>query len=481
MEIFERKMISIDDLLVSEENPRIFEARDQMEAMRFILEDQGRKIIELAESMAKGVMASSVMLVAEDDRIPGKYRVYDGNRRLTVLKSARDPSLLEDMFPSEMKRISELSNNLNWSEFYCAVFSDKKDAIAESKKIHSETNKGSGTQPWPPAMIARDSRNDVEPRYLKALLVIDALRDEHIFDENDMKYYYTNAFPFTTLDRVVNTSSVFNLLGLREESRRLVYIAYKAKSIAYMRKLVEELKDGGTSRSFNKKAEIIEFVEKIVSSVDSGGDPPSGGDDKSTGGTGNGGGSDGDTGDGGIKPVDGNGTEGGPSGGGPRPSKFFKTLDWKNKLNTNSANHVPLLKVCCELHDMSSGGKKKNYEKFPVSASILLRSGYEQAVKLLIKFAGLWDEFEEKYKNPREQTLSVMESFVNKNKERMNLSQDIIKGLEHIGRGKYRSLLNDYTHNLDVVSATPSNLEDIAEIGMRGFIQGVINLVGREQ
>lgn len=461
-------MLKVEDLLVSEENPRTFEAKDQNEAIQFILEDQGIKIIELAKSMSNGPMASSVMLVAEDTDDKDKYRVYDGNRRLTVLKLARDPSLFEDRFPAIIKEIRKRSKDLLWDEFNCAVFFDKNDAIHESKKIHSEANTGSGIQAWPPAMIARDSINDPDPKYLKALLVVNALRDESVFDEKTMRHYYTSLFPFSTLDRVVSTSSVFEILGLKEESRNLIYTADKDKSLEYMKEIVEAISDktSTSSRSLNDSKGILKFVNDIVSPAPSRKNGPVGG---GNGGTGSGQGSG--TGTGGV---------GSGAGGGPKPGKFFESLNWY-KLDPSSDIHAPLLKICNELHYMSiRGGQEKIYEKVPIAASILLRSGYEQALKLLIIHKGLWDEFVRGHGEPKKRTLSAMEGFTGQHRVRMELSSEITSCMETLKREKYRKLLNDFTHNLDITSATSSNLEDIAETGMRWFIQNIIYIVGEE-
>ncbi len=165
-----------------------------------------------------------------------------------------------------------------------------------------------------------------------------------------------------------------------------------------------------------------------------------------------------------------------PSGGPPAP-KFMEALYWRDKLSSDNRDHLALMRILPELHKMSSG-RGKDYVKYPVAAAIIVRSAYEQGLKLLIKTAGLWDDFESRYNNTRNQTLSVLENFVQENNKTI-LEKDtpLWKSFHTIKRGNYRSFLNDCTHNIDFAYASKDTLEAFAGQGLAGFLQGVVDKV----
>ena len=129
-----------------------------------------------------------------------------------------------------------------------------------------------------------------------------------------------------------------------------------------------------------------------------------------------------------------------------------------------------MMRALKELYDMSSG-QGKGYVKYPIAAAMLMRSAYEQGLKLLIKTAGLWENFESKHSNPRNQTLSVMENYVETNANSiMDKGTPLRKTFGNICRGNYRPFLNDCTHDLDFAYPTKDKLEAFAGEGMAGFL-----------
>jgi hypothetical protein len=165
--------------------------------------------------------------------------------------------------------------------------------------------------------------------------------------------------------------------------------------------------------------------------------------------------------------------------GGPGAPKFMGSLYWKGKLSPYNQNHIPLLRIVEELHKMSIGSRGKDYIKYPTAAAILVRSAYEQGLKLLIKITGLWKNFESNHGNPRNQTLSELEKFVETNKHKTLLKDTPLwDSFHNIKKGNYRKFLNDCTHNVEFAYATSDKLEAFAGEGLAGFLQGVIDRAG---
>src|SRR5437016_12433228 len=89
--------ISLEYLLVDLQNPRYDPRTSQREALATIAQDQGEKLINLAEDIVdRGLNPSELAIVtpAEDDNI---YVVLEGNRRIAALKLISSPSLLTSL------------------------------------------------------------------------------------------------------------------------------------------------------------------------------------------------------------------------------------------------------------------------------------------------------------------------------------------------------------------------------------------------
>jgi hypothetical protein len=174
--------------------------------------------------------------------------------------------------------------------------------------------------------------------------------------------------------------------------------------------------------------------------------------------------------------------------GGEPPNDFFGTLAWENKLSNSNPEHEGLLKAAWELYNVShdtvrlkerGNAKSVPYERYSISSGMLIRSAYEQALILLIKENGKWDTFMKKYPDPHNRTLSALESFVG-GKDFLPTGE-IIKSLNAVKRSECREILNDNTHNINLMSLNKLELERIAKVGMKWFIQEVINSLPETQ
>jgi hypothetical protein len=87
--------LTIDELLLDLDNPRISRAESQREALQKILEDQDIKLVVLAESIvADGLNPMDRWLVLKSPAELGKYIVLEGNRRLATIRVLNNRHLL---------------------------------------------------------------------------------------------------------------------------------------------------------------------------------------------------------------------------------------------------------------------------------------------------------------------------------------------------------------------------------------------------
>src|SRR5215813_9665286 len=90
--------LTIDELLLDLENPRISKAESQREALQKIIEDQDVKLVVLAESIVlDGLNPMDRWLVIRSPSERGKYVVLEGNRRLATIRILHNPAILNDL------------------------------------------------------------------------------------------------------------------------------------------------------------------------------------------------------------------------------------------------------------------------------------------------------------------------------------------------------------------------------------------------
>lgn len=172
---------------------------------------------------------------------------------------------------------------------------------------------------------------------------------------------------------------------------------------------------------------------------------------------------------------------GGPRPGGPSPRSFFETISWHGKLNPANQQHQGLLYAIDELYGLSSTncGRHKAYESFPIASGMVLRTVYEQALRLRLMQVHLWGAYCQTLRDASFPTLKSMEDFINleANKSIVLPTQDMILAFDRVIAAAHRDFLNANIHYPGNISVTAASLEAIAAGGMFALIQGIINMI----
>ncbi|WP_213486833.1 hypothetical protein [Thermobacillus xylanilyticus] len=177
--------------------------------------------------------------------------------------------------------------------------------------------------------------------------------------------------------------------------------------------------------------------------------------------------------------ADGTPSPGGPLPGGPAPGSFFENISW-NKLSPNNNEHVGLITALNELHKMSistvrnNGRIEKVYQVYSVAAGAVLRTAYEQSLKLQLKKTNLWQKFLAQNPN-RIPMLRDIEKFVGSHIDIVLPKQEMRTAFYHVIGSKSRDFLNANIHNPELIRATSASLEGLANGGLRSLIQLIIN------
>lgn len=170
---------------------------------------------------------------------------------------------------------------------------------------------------------------------------------------------------------------------------------------------------------------------------------------------------------------------GGPRPGGPSPRSFFETISWRGKLDPAKQEHQGLLYAINELYSLSNTncGRHKAYGSFPIASGMVLRTAYEQALRLRLMQVGLWGAYCQERGNSLP-TLKTMENFINakKNKGRVFPERSMVLTYDRVIAASHREFLNANIHLPGNINVTPASLEAIAAGGMFALIQGIINM-----
>lgn len=172
---------------------------------------------------------------------------------------------------------------------------------------------------------------------------------------------------------------------------------------------------------------------------------------------------------------------GGPAPGGPAPRTFFETLCWDGKLFPENPKHDGLLASVHELYCLSTYlcNRKKAYEVYPVATGMVLRTAYEQMLRLRLEQVSLWGPFMYTVRNSSFPTLKEMETFIENGSNRPTVlpNRKLTSAMASIITYSHREFLNANIHDPGAIRVTPDALVGIAQGGMFTLIQELINML----
>ncbi len=205
--------IKLDDLLVNTENFRYETVDDQKEAINKMLEEQGKKLVNLAQHILKhGLNPNDRIQVSPSSHEKSKYNVLEGNRRVVTLKFLKNPNLIDD--PSIKKRFKALrDDNADKliDELECIVYDNPEEAYEWIKLKHTGQRGGVGTVDWNAQQVDRFEEK-VEGKSSVALQAMNFLKKSNCIP-SDIKSNLS-ILPITNLGRLLSDPDVRSFLGI---------------------------------------------------------------------------------------------------------------------------------------------------------------------------------------------------------------------------------------------------------------------------
>jgi hypothetical protein len=256
--------LSIDNLLLDSENPRIGSASNQRDALQKIIDDQGDKLAELAQDISsEGLSPIERLLVISEKKSSDRYIAVEGNRRVAALKILANPAVLSSLslgsaLQKRLERIASDFNRKNIEPISCFEIENRDEAKKWVYLRHTGANEGRGVVSWSGLAAARFRGTDPALQALEFVREHGNLHDRH-------KMMLDN-FPITTLDRLLSTRDVRELIGVDIKNNKLRSALDGAELIKPLRRMVLDLAEKKINVSDLKNRDMqVEYVKSFDS------------------------------------------------------------------------------------------------------------------------------------------------------------------------------------------------------------------------
>lgn len=180
-----RMELSIDDLLLDPDNPRIGSADSQAEALEAIVRLDANHFRTMMRSIVDHGLdpGDSLYIIREAGEGEG-YTVVDGNRRLAALKVLNEPAVLQgtglgDTIVKRLAKVAEDFDAASADLVSCVLFDTRADADEWILRRHGRGMEGEARIPWGTLEIQRFQKDRT------VLDVIDFVERNSTFSNDD--------------------------------------------------------------------------------------------------------------------------------------------------------------------------------------------------------------------------------------------------------------------------------------------------------
>lgn len=204
----EIKKLKIKDLLNYFENPRHVIGTNEVDTLKKLFNSVGvQYMLNLADDIQKNGLLGNQQIVVVYSNDLKRYVVYEGNRRVAVLKLLLEPDKFSFLDVATKEKAQKISQKGNISEEISCYVTNEKDAFFIMERLHSGEDKGKGTKQW----SAREKENfKVRMNHEKTLSYLVDFYVKKYFADLDI----TNILPFTTIERIFNNRVIKRKIGL---------------------------------------------------------------------------------------------------------------------------------------------------------------------------------------------------------------------------------------------------------------------------
>lgn len=215
------RSVRVGKLQLDLQNPRIARATSQRDALQKIISDQDIKLVALAESIVRnGLNPMDRLLVIQSQEAKTKFTIIEGNRRLAAIKILQNPTVLTamDVRPLIKKRFEALAADFsvkNIEPLDCFEVASREEGAMWIQQRHTGENSGQGIVNWGGVATARFRGNDPALQALDFVLIHGGLSEAEKAD-------LSSGFPISTLDRLLSTPAVRDIIGIEIMNGKLL-------------------------------------------------------------------------------------------------------------------------------------------------------------------------------------------------------------------------------------------------------------------
>lgn len=253
--------LRVHQLLLDTENPRIGDASSQHDALQKVLDDQGEKLFELAQSIAtEGMSPIDRLLVLREKSNSERFVALEGNRRVAALRILSNPAVLTGLNVKGplQKRLEELAKEFDPETVEpvdCVETESRETGASWLHLRHTGENEGRGVVGWSGHAAARFRGTDPA---LQALEFVKTHGNLTVVQQATLG----NTFPITTLDRLLSTPDVRKRIGVEVKDGKLYSALPPEELLKPMRRIVLDLASKAVRVGrLMKKEQQIEYVD----------------------------------------------------------------------------------------------------------------------------------------------------------------------------------------------------------------------------
>ncbi len=256
----EIKSIPIENLLVDLQNPRYDPRTNQREAISTIANDQGLKLVNLAEDIVERGLNPSDLPMVTPSRDRDTFIVVEGNRRITALKLLSSPSLSASIglpinIVGRFKELHNKSKDILPKLLTCAILS-REDANHWIFLRHTGENQGVGIVPWDGVQTQRFRGSS------PALQAIEYVKNSDYLDESTRKKLPKIAI--TNIERILGTPEARNYLGVDIENGQLIFKISEEDAIARLAVVISDVANKRIRvTDLDSKDQRVEYAKEI--------------------------------------------------------------------------------------------------------------------------------------------------------------------------------------------------------------------------
>lgn len=265
--------LSIDELLLDEDNPRLGAARNQSEALEMLVNlNQGhfRNLMISIKDNGLDPGDSLYVIEAEDGE---DFIVLEGNRRLSAMMVLNNPDLLDgtDVSTSIKKSLARVASGFDRDlvePIRCVVFPDRDEAHDWIYRRHTGGADGEGRIPWGPTEVQRFTGDR------SVLDVIDFVGRNATYSDEEWESMKSmiESRKSSNLGRILESSAGRKHLAISTaagDAEKVPMLGSDPKwALSVLKRIFEDVRDGVVdSRELNKASDIAAYFKGLPKSL----------------------------------------------------------------------------------------------------------------------------------------------------------------------------------------------------------------------